>query len=182
MLAHGELLPAVVGELSASLDLDPSPRADGPGATASIAHRSWTVDGTRLVLDLARAGERGWVVALFFDGAPPPATEVAQWRVRLRDALEAAGLDLVEVTPADRGEDVFVPTEVAAIDPGFADPRDVLGDDLELLWPRLGIHADADRSVKIAHVQALMAGAAWRSATPQLRRQVAAFLGTAAGA
>jgi hypothetical protein len=176
VLAVGELLPSQVTQLTTELKLSRSPRLEGPGAEKSLAHHSWEANGTRLVADLAQAGEQGWALALFFEGDRPPLAVVKEWRVQFRDTIERLGLELVEVTPAELSDEVFVPADAIPMDPGLAAHPEALGTSLEKLWPNLGVSGETPRSVKIAHLKALIASDVWGSASPQLQHEALAFL------
>ncbi|MCX4732730.1 hypothetical protein [Streptomyces sp. NBC_01363] len=178
VLSQGELTSDQLQQLLGTLRLDESPRTEGPGAARSIAHRSFTDDtGTRLVLDLARTGESGWVLALFFDGEPPSIDTIEGHRVLLRDAVERFGLMLIEITPAATADEVYVaPPPPGAPESGIGVSWDLPYNDLDQLWPHLGLRKDAPREVKEVKLYEAMRTPAWSSAPLSLRRQVEAFL------
>ncbi|MCQ4043282.1 hypothetical protein ACFOSC_01075 [Streptantibioticus rubrisoli] len=178
VLSQGELTPDQLRQLLSTLRLEEAPRTEGPGAARSIAHRSFTDDtGTRLVLDLARTGESGWVLALFFEGEPPSADTVEGHRVLLRDAVERFGLTLIEITPAATADEVYVaPLQPRAPESGIGVSWDLPYDDLDQLWPHLGLRTDAPREVKEVKLREVMRTPAWSSAPLSLRRQAEAFL------
>ncbi|RKS68424.1 hypothetical protein BZB76_6689 [Actinomadura pelletieri DSM 43383] len=162
------------------LRLEEVPRTEGPGARRSIAHRSYTDDaGSRLVLDLARTGEDGWVLALFFDGEPPPAETVDGHRVLLREAVERLGLSLIEITPAATADEVHVVTPVSGASEriGIGVAWDLPYDHLDQLWQHVGLRRDAPREVKEVKLREVMRTPAWSSAPASLRRQAEDFLG-----
>ncbi|MBB5940311.1 hypothetical protein [Streptomyces zagrosensis] len=179
VLAHGELTSEQLRRLLGTLRLEETPRTEGPGAAGSIAHRSFTDDtDTRLVMDLARTGESGWVLALFFDGEPPSAGTVEGHRVLLRDAVERFGLTLVEITPAATADEVHVapPPPPGVPEAGIGVYWDLPYDDLDQLWPHVGLRKDAPREVKEVKLREVMRTPAWSAAPLSLRRQAEAFL------
>lgn len=179
VLAQGTLTSDQLRRLLGTLRLDEAPRAEGPGAAKSIAHRSFLDDtGTRLVLDLARTGESGWVLALFFDGEPPSPDAVGGHRVLLRDAVERLGLTLIEIIPAATADEIYV-----APPPPPGTPQSTIGvswdlpyDSLDQLWSHVGLRKDAPREVKEVKLREVMRTPAWPAAPSTLRRQVEAFL------
>lgn len=179
VLSHGELTSDQFQWLLGTLRLEETPRTEGPGAATSIAHRSFSDDtGTRLVLDLARTGESGWVLALFFDGHPPSTGTVDGHRALLRDAVEQLDLVLVEITPAATADEVHV---VPPPPPGT--PESTIGAswdlpyrDLDQLWPHVGLRRDAPREVKEVKLREVMRTLAWSAAPTALRRQAVEFL------
>ncbi|WP_324783992.1 hypothetical protein [Streptomyces sp. H51] len=178
VLSQGELSSDQLRRLIGTLRLEETPRAEGPGAAKSLAHRSFTDDtGTRLVLDLARTGESGWVLALFFDGEPPSAGTVEGHRVLLRDAVERLGLSLVEITPAATADEVHVaPPPPGSAAPGIGVSWDLPHDDLDQLWPHLGLRKDAPREVKAVKLREMMRTPVWSAAPESFRRRAEAFL------
>lgn len=178
VLSHGELTPDQLRRLIGTLRLEEIPRAEGPGAAKSIAHRSFTDDtGTRLVLDLARTGESGWVLALFFDGEPPSVDTLEGHRILLRDAVERLGLTLIEITPAAAADEVHVvPPSPSASEPGIGVSWDLPYEDLDQLWPHLGLRKEAPREVKEVKLREVMRTPAWTAAPQSLRRQAEIFL------
>ncbi|MFD5476276.1 hypothetical protein [Streptomyces hawaiiensis] len=178
VLSQGELSPDQLRQLLGTLRLKASPRAEGPGAAKSIAHRTFTDStGTRLVLDLARAGESGWVLALFFDGEPPSADTIEGHRVLLRDAVDRFGLTLIEITPAATAEEVYVsPQPPGVSESGIGVSWNLPYDDLDQLWPHLGLRKDAPREVKMVKLREVTRTPVWSTAPLSLRRQAEAFL------
>ncbi|MFD7966303.1 hypothetical protein ACFV5J_36515 [Streptomyces zaomyceticus] len=99
-LAYGPLENEQLTSLLDDLGLTRSARAEGPGAEQSIAHRAFVdEDGTPLVLDVARSGDFGWVVALFHTGHQPAATTLDGYRERFREAVRRTDLVLVQIDP-----------------------------------------------------------------------------------
>ncbi|MDT0573095.1 hypothetical protein RM704_37545 [Streptomyces sp. DSM 3412] len=178
VLSQGELTPDQLQGLLSRLRLEEIPRTEGPGAAKSLAHRSFTDDtGTVLVLDLARSGESGWVLALFFDGEPPSADTVEGHRVLLRDAIEQVGLTLVEITPAATADEVHVPPpHPGASETGVGVTWDLPYDDLDHMWSHIGLRKDAPREVKVVKLREVMRTPAWSVAPLSLRRQADDFL------
>ncbi|MEV8534710.1 hypothetical protein [Streptomyces sp. NPDC051211] len=178
-LSHGELTPDQVQWLLGTFQLEETPRTEGPGAAKSIAHRSFTDDsGSRLVLDLARTGESGWVFALFYSGQRPSAGTVEAHRALFRDAVDRLGLTLVEITPAATADEVLVapPAPVGAPESAFGAHWDLPYDELDRVWPHLGLREDAPREVKEVKLRELMRTPAWPDAPEALRRQAEEFL------
>jgi hypothetical protein len=179
VLAQGELTSDQLQQLIVTLRLEGVARAEGPGAAKSIAHRSFTEGAnTSLILDLARTGESGWVLALFFDGDPPFTDTVERHRALLRDTVERFGLALVEITPAATADEVHVvpspPTGLS--EPAIGPSWDLPYDDLDNLWPHVGLRKDAPREVKQAKLREVMSTPAWSAAPQSLRRQAESFL------
>jgi len=179
VLSRGELTSDQLQRLLGTLQLELAPRTEGPGASDSIAHRSFPDDtGTRLVLDLARVDESGWVFALFFDGEPPSDATVERYRVLLRGTVERFGLTLVEVKPAATADEVHVvpsPAADAAEFPvGAHWPLPL--EQLDHLWPHLGLRKNAPRRVKEVKLREVMRTPAWSDAPATLRRQAEEFL------
>lgn len=177
VLSQGELTSDQLRRLLGTLRLEETPRTEGPGAAGSIAHRSFTDDtDTRLVLDLARIGESGWVLALFFDGEPPSAGTVEGHQALLRDAVERFGLTLVEITPAGAADEVHVmPTEPAP-ESGIGVSWDLPYDELDQLWTHIGLRKNAPREVKVVKLREVMRTPVWSAAPIALRRHAEAFL------
>ncbi|MGW2082146.1 hypothetical protein ACWCOW_35405 [Streptomyces sp. NPDC001939] len=178
LLACGELAADQLQELQSILDLAPVARTEGPGARASIAHRTRAVAGGHLITDLARAGDDGWVLALFFDGQAPAADVVAEYRAQWRRLVEQFGLALVEITPAAGADEVLVV-------PGQAEAGAVVNawelpyDRLDQMWPHVGLRADAPREVKEVKLREVMQTPAWNVAPAVLRYQAEEFLADA---
>ncbi|WP_433519801.1 hypothetical protein ACQP2T_19630 [Nonomuraea sp. CA-143628] len=174
VLAHGDLAADQVRQLIGALNLDEVPRTEGPGEEASLAHRTFTDEaGARLVLDLSRVGESGWLLALFSDGAPQPDT-VESHRRLLRDAAERLGLTIVQVDPPQSADEVFLtptPPEGA-----IGESWELPYDELDQLWQHLGVRDDAPREVKKVKLAAMTRAPVWSSAPVRLRRQAADFL------
>ncbi|MGV9277748.1 hypothetical protein [Streptomyces griseosporeus] len=177
-LSHGELTPAQQQWLVHSFQLNDVPRTEGPGAAGSIAHRSFTDDhGTRLLLDLARTGDSGWVFTLFHTGQQPSVGTVAAHRALFRDAIARLGLNLVEITPAAAADEVLVvPPAPASVPESAIGAHWALPDQLDLLWSHVGLSKDAPREVKEVKLRELMLTPGWPSAPAGLRSQVEDFL------
>ncbi|GGO98544.1 hypothetical protein [Wenjunlia tyrosinilytica] len=179
VFARGQLTPEQLQRLLGTLRLEETPRTEGPGAAKSIAHRSFSDDtDTRLVLDLARTGESGWLLTLFFDGEPPSTDTVEGHRVLLRDAVERLGLKLIEITPAASADEVYVmpPPPPGTPEPTIGVSWDLPYDDLEQMWPHIGLRKDAPRDVKEVKLREVMRTPAWSAAPATLRRQAEDFL------
>ncbi|WP_331720475.1 hypothetical protein OG851_42660 (plasmid) [Streptomyces sp. NBC_00161] len=178
-LSHGELTSDQQHWLLATFRLDATPRTEGPGAAESIAHRSFTDDnGTRLVLDLARIGESGWVFTLFYPGERPSAGTVEDHRALFRAAIDRLGLTTVEITPAATADEVLVPSLEPSGDAesAFGSHWDLPYDDLDRVWPHVGLREDAPREVKEVKLRELMRTPAWSAAPTALRLQAEEFL------
>ncbi|MEU7556000.1 hypothetical protein AB0B01_27340 [Streptomyces sp. NPDC044571] len=178
-LSHGELTSDQLQWLLGTLHLEETPRTEGPGAAKSIANCSFTdAAGTRLVLDLARTGESGWVFTLFYAGSRPAASVVEDHRVLFRGVVEQLGLMLVEITPAATADEVLVtpPQSPGTPESDFGAHWDLPFDELERVWPRLGLREDAPREVKEVKIRELMRTLAWSAAPAKLRRQAEEFL------
>lgn len=177
-LSHGELASGQLRWLFRAFQLEEAPRTEGPGAGKSIAHRSFTDGmGTRLVLDVARTGDSGWVFTLFYQGEQPSAGTVQAHRQLFRDAIDHLKLTLVEITPAATADEVLVATAIPSGVPesSFAANWD-LPNDLDRVWQRVGLRGDAPREVKEIKLRELMHTPAWSGASEDLRRQAEAFL------
>ncbi len=178
-LSYGELTSDQLQWLFATFRLEEVPRTEGPGAATSIAHRSSRDEAnTRLVVDVGRTSESGWVFSLFYAGDRPSSETVDAHRVLFRDAVDRLGLTLVEITPAATAEEVFVPPAApeGAHESAFGTNWDLPYDDLERVWPHVGLRGDAPREVKEVKLRELMATPAWPSAPEALRHQAEAFL------
>ncbi|MGW1404073.1 hypothetical protein ACWCRF_36840 [Streptomyces sp. NPDC002405] len=157
-LSHGELTSNQLHWLSNAFQLTDAPRVEGPAAAQSIAHGSLTDEsGARLVLDLARTGESGWVFTLFHTGQQPSAGTVEAHRALFRDAIDRLGLTLVEITPAATADEVLVtPPEAAEVPESTLGTHWHLPDELDGVWPHLGLRKDAPREVKEVKLRELM--------------------------
>ncbi|WP_240944352.1 hypothetical protein [Micromonospora thermarum] len=179
VLSRGELTSDQLQRLLGMLQLEDVPRTEGPGAVKSMAHSSFADDtGTRLVLDLARTGESGWVFTLFFDGEPPSIDTVEGHRTLLRDTVERLGLTLIEVTPATTADEVHVPPQEpgGTAEPTIGPSWDLPYDDLNQLWPHVGLRKNAPKDVKAVKLREVMRSPAWSAAPLALQRQAESFL------
>ncbi|MGW7256741.1 hypothetical protein [Streptomyces sp. NPDC054834] len=177
-LSHGELTSDQLQWLIGTFDLTESPRTEGPGAAKSVAHRSFTDDeGVGLILDLARTGESGWVFTLFHTGQQPSARTVEEHRALFRDAIDRLGLTLIEVAPAATAAEVLVtPPAADTPDSAIGAHWDLPSDELDHVWPHVGLRADAPREVKEIKLRELMLTPAWSAAPAALRSQAEEFL------
>ncbi|AFR10526.1 hypothetical protein [Nocardiopsis alba] len=156
-----------------------TPRTEGYGSENSIAHREFTDEtGHRLVLDLGKVDEDGWVFGLYFDGGRPSPSTVEAHRTLFRGLMEWFGLQLVQITPAATADEVLVPSV-----PPEAEGEDGLGvswnfsyDRLEQLRSHVGLSRDAPREVKEVKLRALMGLPIWSAAPEPLRSEAEAFL------
>jgi hypothetical protein len=181
VLSDGEPTSDGLRWLLDTLRLEETPRTEGPGAAKSIAHRSFTDgSGASLVLDLARSGESGWVLALFFEsaGERPATATVDEHRALLRDAVERLGLALVEIVPPAAADEVHVtpppPPEVTEAPIGVS--WELPYDQLDQMWQHVGLRNDAPREVKEVKLREVMRTPVWSVAPPALRRQAEDFL------
>ncbi|TXJ83291.1 hypothetical protein E2C11_07390 [Streptomyces lavendulae] len=178
-LSHGELSSDQIQWLIDTFGMDQEPRTEGPGAAQSIAHRSLTDEvGARLVLDLARTGESGWVFTLFHQGQQPSTGTVEAHRALFREVIARLGLTLVEISPAATADEVLVastgPEPESALGAHWALP-----DQLAMVWPHVGLRNDAPQEVKEVKLRELMSTPAWAAAPTSLREQAEAFLRSA---
>ncbi|MFG2884887.1 hypothetical protein ACGFYV_21795 [Streptomyces sp. NPDC048297] len=177
-LSHGELSSDQIQWLIDTFGVDEAPRTEGPGAAQSIAHRSLTDNvGARLVLDLARTGESGWVFTLFHQGQQPSPGTVEAHRSLFREAIGRLGLTLVEISPAATADEVLVasvegPEQESALGAHWALPEE-----LNQVWSHVGLRKEAPREVKEVKLRELMSTPAWTTAPASLREQAEAFLG-----
>lgn len=178
-LSHGELTSDQLRWLRGRFQLEEAPRTEGPGAAKSIAHRSFTDDtGTRLVLDLARTGESGWVFTLFYEGQRPSTGTVEEHRALFRQTVDRLGLTLVEINPAASADEVLVanPAPPGTPESAIGAHWDLPYDELDRVWPHVGLREDAPREVKEVKLRELMRTPAWSAAPSALRHQAEEFL------
>ncbi|MFF3208408.1 hypothetical protein [Streptomyces sp. NPDC002962] len=177
-LSHGELTDEQLGRLRDTFRLTAGPRTEGPGAAQSLAHRSFTDDaGARLLLDLARTGETGWVFTLFHTGQPAAVGTVEAHRVLFREAIDHLGLTLIEITPAATADEVLVTAPGPARAPESAlGAHWALPAELERVWSHVGLLPDSPPEVKAIKLRELMLTPAWASAPEPLQRQAEDFL------
>ncbi|KIF05151.1 hypothetical protein PL81_14760 [Streptomyces sp. RSD-27] len=116
--------------------------------------------------------------ALFYSGRRPAADTVEEHRTLFRRAIDQAGLTLVEITPAATADEVLLASAAPV-----GTPEDALGahwplpyEELDRVWPHLGLRTDAPREVKEVKLRELMSTPAWPQAPEALRRQAEAFL------
>ncbi|WFE96682.1 hypothetical protein [Micromonospora sp. WMMD987] len=179
VLSQGELASDQLQRLIGTLQLENAPRREGPGAAKSIAHRSFTdTTGTRLVLDLARTGESGWVFTLFFDGEPPSTGALEGHRALLRGVVDRLGLTLIEITPAVTADEVHVtPWQPAgSAEPTIGHSWDLPYTDLDQLWPHVGLRKNAPKEVKAVKLREVMRSPAWSAAPADLQHEAESFL------
>ncbi|MFC7326434.1 hypothetical protein [Marinactinospora rubrisoli] len=177
--SHGELTPDQTRLLLTTLQLEDTPRAEGPGAAGSIAHRSFAGDsGTRLVVDVARIGDDIWALGLFFDGEPPSKNIVEHHRRMFRDVIDRLELTLIQVEPAATGDEVSVmppqPDDAESPMDAYWPYPDLV--DLDDLWLHLRLRKDAPRKVKAVKLREVMSYPSWAQAHPSLQRQAEEFL------
>lgn len=179
VLSQGELASDQLQRLVGALQLENAPRSEGPGAAKSIAHRSFAdTTGTRLVLDLARTGESGWVFTLFFEGEAPSTDTVEDHRALLRGVVEQLGLTLIEITPAVTADEVHVaPRQPAgSIEPTIGHSWDLPYADLDQLWAHVGLRKNAPKEVKAVKLREVLGSPAWSAAPADLQHEAESFL------
>ncbi|MFJ3877163.1 hypothetical protein ACIPW5_06870 [Streptomyces sp. NPDC090077] len=127
---------------------------------------------------MARIGESGWVFTLFYPGERPSAGTVEEHRSLFRAAIDRLGLTTVEITPAATADEVLVPSLEPSGDAesAFGGHWDLPYDDLDRVWPHVGLREDAPREVKEVKLRELMRTAAWSAAPTALRLQAEGFL------
>jgi hypothetical protein len=178
-LSIGELSEDQLAWLRETFGLTDGPRTQGPATEGSLAHRTLTDEqGLELVLDLTGIDDDAWVFTLFkTTGDAPSASFVEGQRTAFRAAIDHLGLQLVEIQPAATADEVLIPyaeptrTAESAFRAHWALP-----DDLDLVWPHLGVRADAPRDVRQVKLRELMLTPAWELAPAGLRRQAEKFL------
>ncbi|MEV0291657.1 MULTISPECIES: hypothetical protein [unclassified Kribbella] len=178
-LSLGELSEDQLTWLRETFGLTEGPRTEGPGAADSIAHRRLTDErGVELLLDLACMDDDAWVFALFqTTGDKPSAAFVEAQRAAFRAAIDHLGLELVEIEPAARADEVLVaPADPADTAESAVGGHWFLPDELELVWWHLGLRRDAAREVKEVKLRQLMLTPAWNEAPDRVRREVQEFL------
>ncbi|NJP34172.1 hypothetical protein HCJ94_19825 [Micromonospora sp. HSS6-12] len=115
---------------------------------------------------------------LFFDGEPPSIDTVEGHRTLLRDTVERLGLTLIEVTPATTADEVHVPPQEpgGTAEPTIGPSWDLPYDDLNQLWPHVGLRKNAPKDVKAVKLREVMRSPAWSAAPLALQRQAESFL------
>lgn len=178
VLAQGELTSDQLQRLLGMLQLEDAPRGEGPAAARSRAHRSFTDSpDTRLVLDLARAGESSWALTLFFEGEPPSIDTVEGHRTLLRDTIARLNLTIIEITPASTADEVHVPPQEPADSPEpIGHFWDLPYTELDQLWAHVGLRKSAPKEVKEVKLREVMRSPAWSVAPAALQRQAESFL------
>lgn len=178
-LSIGELSEDQVLWLRETFALTEGPRTDGPAAQDSIAHRTLTDDqGVPLVLDLACMDGTAWVFTVFqVTGDPPSAAFVETQRAAFRAAINHLGLELVEIQPPAKADEVLIIPEDPDVAAASAFDLDWdLPDELDLVWRYLQVRQDAPREVKEVHLRAMMQSSVWKEASTRLRREAQEFL------
>jgi len=178
-LSIGELSEDQVRWLRETFALTEGPRTEGPAAQDSIAHRTLTDDQrVPLVLDLACMDGTAWVFTLFQTTEDKPSAPfVETQRAAFRTAIDHLGLELVEIQPPATSDEVLIPYAEPTYTPESAFRAHwALPDDLELVWPHLGVVRDAPREVKKVKLRELMLTPAWNLAPAAVHRQAQRFL------
>ncbi|OKI23651.1 hypothetical protein A6A08_02470 [Nocardiopsis sp. TSRI0078] len=179
--SYGDLTSDQVRWLHDKLQLDEgTPRTEGIGAAASIAHRTFT-DGTadNLVLELGRTGEDGWLFSVYFEKGGRPSTEtVESYRRLFRDLIDQLGLRLREIIPAATADEVAVaPPQPPNVEGGVGGVAWQFSyTELDQLWAHLGLLRDAPREVKAVKLREFMTYPFWSAAPEPLRSQAEEFL------
>jgi hypothetical protein len=168
-LSIGELSEDQVTWLRETFDLTDGPRTEGPGAEDSLAHRTLTDEaGVELVLDLASMDDTAWVFTLFQTTGDKPSAAFVETQL---------GLELVEIQPAATADEVLLVYAESTDTPESAfRARWALPDDLDLVWPHLGVLRDTPREVKKVKLRELMLTPAWNLAPAEVHRQAQEFL------
>ncbi|WP_327636835.1 hypothetical protein OHB24_00155 [Kribbella sp. NBC_00482] len=178
-LSIGELSEDDVTWLRETFALTEGPRTEGPAAEDSLAHRTLTDEqGVELVLDLAGMDDDAWVFTLFqTTGDKPSAPFVETQRGAFRAAIDHLGLQLVEIEPPAKADEVLIIPEDPEVAATSAFDLDWdLPDELDLVWRYLRVPHDAPREVKDVKLRALMHTLVWKEASPRLRREAQEFL------
>ncbi|MEU9998157.1 hypothetical protein [Streptomyces sp. NPDC050848] len=177
-LAYGHLTTDQLTGLLDEFGLSSLPRVEGPGAAQSIAHRPFAdEEGIPLVLDLARTGDAGWVLTLFHTGQQPIASTIEGYRARFRDAIRRLDLTLVQIDPPASADEVLTTTAAPdEADSSFGAHWHPEVEELDGLWPHIGLDRDAPREVKAVKLREVMLSPAWPHAPENLRRQAEEFL------
>jgi hypothetical protein len=177
--SHGDLTSDQVQWLHDALQLEEgTPRTEGYGAAASIAHRTFT-DSTsdHLVLELGRVDEDTWAFSLYFEGEKPSTETVESHRTLFRDLIEQLGLTLIEITPAATADEVAVVSpQPDNLEGGVGVYWDLPYKELDQAWFHLGLRKDAPREVKEVKLRELMSFPIWSVAPEPLRSQAEEFL------
>ncbi|MEV2278311.1 hypothetical protein AB0I72_22265 [Nocardiopsis sp. NPDC049922] len=177
--SYGGLTSDQVRWLHDTLQLEEgTPRTEGYGAAASIAHRTFT-DGTsdHLVLELGRVGEDTWAFSLYFEGERPSDETVESHRRLFRELIEQLGLTLLEITPAATADEVFAARpQPGNVEGGVGVSWDLPYKELDQAWFHLGLRKDAPREVKAVKLRELMSFPIWSVAPEPLRSQAEEFL------
>ena len=180
MHARGKLTDEQYRWLLNTLRLEETPRTEGPGASASIAHHAFDNGiGNHLIIDLGKVSEEGWLLALFYDkrGELPSDATVDEHRLLFRGVAEQLGLKIVSVSPAATADEVFVmPQPHGTMEIGDPISWDMPYDTLAEMWPHLGLSQDAPWEVKRVKLLEIMRAPIWAVAPRELRGEAEAFL------
>ncbi|WP_432879502.1 hypothetical protein ACQPYH_33200 [Kribbella sp. CA-245084] len=178
-LSIGELTDDQLTWVRETFGLTDGPRTEGPAAEDSLAHRTLTDEhGVELILDLAGLDDDAWVFTLFRTTAEnPSAVSVEGWRAAFRAAIDHLNLELVEIQPAATADEVLLAYSEPTYTPESAFRAHwAFPDELDLLWPHLGLLRDAPRKVKQVKLRDLMLTPAWDLAPASLHQQAKEFL------
>lgn len=180
MHTHGDLTDDRYRWLLDTLRLEETPRTEGPAVSMSVAHRAFDNDlGNKLIIDLGKVSESGWVLALFYDkqGTFPSDETIEEHRLLFRGVVERLGLEIVDVVPAATADEVFVmPQPYGTMETGEAFAWDMPYDTLDEMWPHLGLSQDAPWEVKRVKLLEIMRAPIWAVAPRELRGQAEDFL------
>ncbi|MEU3018458.1 hypothetical protein ABZ635_13810 [Nocardiopsis sp. NPDC007018] len=177
--AYGDLTTDQVRWLHETLGLDEdTPRTEGYGAATSIAHRYFTDDARRLLLELGRSGDDGWLLSVYFHKGERPSTEtVERHRALFRDLFERLDLTLLQIEPAATADEVAVFSPPPGhVEEGVGVSWDLPFDQLDQAWFHLRLSKDAPREVKAVKLRELMSFPVWSAAPEPLRSQAEEFL------
>ena len=178
-LSIGELSEQQLTWLRETFGLTDGPRTEGPAAEGSLAHRTLTDEqGVGLLLDLTGMDDDAWVFTLFMTTADTPSAQfVEHQRAAFRAAIDHLGLDLVEIQPPAKADEVLIIPEDPDVAAATAFDLDWdLPEELDLVWRYLHVRQDAPREVKEVQLRAMMQTSVWKEASTRLRREAQEFL------
>ncbi|MCW7944345.1 hypothetical protein AAW14_20080 [Streptomyces hygroscopicus] len=116
---------------------------------------------------------------LFHQGQQPSAGTVETHRSLFREAIGRLGLTLIEISPAATADEILVASAEGPEPESALGAHWALPDELDLVWPHVGLRKDAPREVKEVKLRELMSTPAWAAAPTSLREQAETFLGRA---
>jgi len=179
--AMGDLTREQVHTIVRMLGLVETPRTEGPGADASIAHRDQPHDGQRrLVLDLSCIGGDGWLMTVFFEGEPPSDELLEPYRKQMLSLVRELNLKIIKVDPPRTAEEVYLPPVPVGLVVEWPAGAywDLPCQTLDHLFWHFGLREDAPFEVRRIHLEHMMRQPIWRHAPAELRREAEEFLAT----